>query len=139
MYNGIERHCVYRRIPLLPAISQWSDSSLETPCRIPLVRIAGTRNSQLYIFGMLEPVVLPYNQCLSTAIFQQVNLRPHVARNAQEFFTHQIELLPWPACSSDLSPVETYGPCLRNDCSGIHHPLLYQINFDYIWKPHGLL
>ncbi|GFV42498.1 transposable element Tcb1 transposase [Trichonephila clavipes] len=37
--------------------------------RTPLVRIAGTFNSQCYIFEVLEPVVLPYLQCLATAIF----------------------------------------------------------------------
>ncbi|PRD22938.1 UNVERIFIED_CONTAM: Transposable element Tcb1 transposase [Trichonephila clavipes] len=72
--------------------------------RTPLVRIAGTLNSQRYISEVLEPVVL---QGLATAIFQQDNARPHVARIVQRFFVnHQIELLPWPARSPDLSPVE---------------------------------
>ncbi|GFS75221.1 uncharacterized protein LOC103524116 [Trichonephila clavipes] len=40
-------------------------------------------------------------------IFQQDNARPHVARIVQRFFVnHQIELLPWPAHSPDLSPIE---------------------------------
>ncbi|GFV29028.1 transposable element Tcb1 transposase [Trichonephila clavipes] len=39
----------------------------------PLVRIAGTLNSQRYISKMLEPVVLPYIQGLPTAVFQQDN------------------------------------------------------------------
>ncbi|GFV26389.1 transposable element Tcb1 transposase [Trichonephila clavipes] len=47
--------------------------------RIPLVRIACTLNSQPYISKVLEPVVLPYLQ---------------------------IEMLPWPARSPDLSPIE---------------------------------
>ncbi|GFW15157.1 transposable element Tcb1 transposase [Trichonephila clavipes] len=56
---------------------------------------------------VLEPVVLPYLQGLTTAIFQQDNARPHVARVVQRFFvSHQIELLPWPARSPDLSPIE---------------------------------
>ncbi|GFY21739.1 transposable element Tcb1 transposase [Trichonephila clavipes] len=43
----------------------------------------------------------------ATAIFQQDNARPHVARIVQRFFVnHQIELLPWPAHSPDLSPIE---------------------------------
>ena len=73
----------------------------------PLVRIAGTLNSQRYISEVLEPVVLPYLQGLPTAIFQQDNARPHVARIVQRFFVNrQIELLPWPARSPDLSPIE---------------------------------
>ncbi|GFX12794.1 hypothetical protein TNCV_3437681 [Trichonephila clavipes] len=46
-------------------------------------------------------VVLPFIQRLPSVIFLQDNMRPHVSRNVQEFFTHQSELLPWPACSSD--------------------------------------
>ncbi|GFY16922.1 transposable element Tcb1 transposase [Trichonephila clavipes] len=75
--------------------------------RTPLVRIAGTLNSQCSISEVLEPVVLPYLQGLATAIFQQDNARPHVARIVQRFFvTHQIELLAWLDRSLDLSPIE---------------------------------
>ncbi|GFW15886.1 transposable element Tcb1 transposase [Trichonephila clavipes] len=64
-------------------------------------------NSQRYISEVLEPVVLPYLQGLATAIFQQDNTRPHVTRIVQRFFVnHQIELLPWHASSSDLSPIK---------------------------------
>ncbi|GFX57933.1 transposable element Tcb1 transposase [Trichonephila clavipes] len=43
---------------------------------------------------------------LATAIFQQDNARPHVSRIVQRFFVnHQIELLPWPARTPDLSPI----------------------------------
>ncbi|GFU06814.1 transposable element Tcb1 transposase [Trichonephila clavipes] len=41
--------------------------------RTPLVRIAGTLNSQCYISKVSEPVVLPYLQGLATAIFKQDN------------------------------------------------------------------
>ncbi|GFV17891.1 transposable element Tcb1 transposase [Trichonephila clavipes] len=72
-----------------------------------LVCISGTLNSQRYISEMLEPVDLPYLQGLATAIFQQDNARPHGARIVQRFFVnHQIELLPWPARSPVLSPIE---------------------------------
>ncbi|GFW90723.1 transposable element Tcb1 transposase [Trichonephila clavipes] len=44
---------------------------------------------------------------LATAVFQQDNARPQVARIVQRFFVnHQIDLLPWPARSLDLSPIE---------------------------------
>ncbi|KFM75481.1 Transposable element Tcb1 transposase, partial [Stegodyphus mimosarum] len=75
--------------------------------RTPLVRIVGTLNNQRYISEVLEPVVFPYLKGLPTAIFQQDNTRPHVARIVQGFFLkRQIELFPWPARSPDLSPIE---------------------------------
>ncbi|GFX45431.1 transposable element Tcb1 transposase [Trichonephila clavipes] len=44
---------------------------------------------------------------LATAIFQQDNAQPHVARIVQRLCINpQIELLPWPARSPDLSPIE---------------------------------
>ncbi|GFW97483.1 transposable element Tcb1 transposase [Trichonephila clavipes] len=75
--------------------------------RTRLVRIAGTLNSRRYISEVLEPVVLHYLQGLTTAIFQQDNAQPHLSRIVQGFFVnHQIELLPWPTLSPDLSPIE---------------------------------
>ncbi|GFW80271.1 transposable element Tcb1 transposase [Trichonephila clavipes] len=60
-----------------------------------------------FIDEVLERVVLPYLHGLAKAIFQPDNARPHVARIVQKFFVnHQMELLPWPARSPDLSPME---------------------------------
>ncbi|GFX47182.1 transposable element Tcb1 transposase [Trichonephila clavipes] len=43
----------------------------------------------------------------ATAIFQQDNARPHVSRIVQRVFVNpQIEFLPWPARSPDLSPIK---------------------------------
>ncbi|KFM68277.1 Transposable element Tc3 transposase, partial [Stegodyphus mimosarum] len=86
-------------------IMVWGD--IGYPSHTPLVCIANTLNSQHYISEVLESVVLPYLQGLHTAIFQQNNAQPQVARIVQGFFVNrQIELLPWPACSLDLSPIE---------------------------------
>ncbi|GFX73106.1 transposable element Tcb1 transposase [Trichonephila clavipes] len=88
-----------------PGIMLWCGIGYHS--RTLLVRIAGTLNSQRYISEVLEPVVLPYLQGLATAIFQQDNERSHVACIVQRFFiNHHIELLPWLACSPDLSPIE---------------------------------
>ncbi|GFW11755.1 transposable element Tcb1 transposase [Trichonephila clavipes] len=88
-----------------PSIMVWGGIGYHS--RPSLVRIAGTLNSQRYISEVLEPVVLPYLQGLATAIFQQDNARPYVARIVQRFFVnHQIELLPRPARSPDLSLIE---------------------------------
>ncbi|GFX53627.1 transposable element Tcb1 transposase [Trichonephila clavipes] len=102
MLNSCLMHC---HTGPAPGIMVWGAIGYHS--RTPLVRIAGTLNGQRYIFEVLEPVVLPYLQGLATTIFQQDNARPHVERIVQRFFVnHQIELLPWPGCSPDLSPIE---------------------------------
>ncbi|GFT14424.1 transposable element Tcb1 transposase [Trichonephila clavipes] len=88
-----------------PGIMVWGGIGYHS--RTPLVSIAGTLKSQRYISEVLEPVVLPDLQGCATAIFQLDNARPLVARIVQRFFVnHQIELLPWPARSPDLSPIK---------------------------------
>ncbi|GFY31128.1 transposable element Tcb1 transposase [Trichonephila clavipes] len=72
----------------------------------PIVRIAGTLHNQRYISEVLEPVVHPYIQGLTTTIFQQDNARPHVTRIVQRFFVNHQILLPLSASSPDLSPIE---------------------------------
>ncbi|GFS73542.1 transposable element Tcb1 transposase [Trichonephila clavipes] len=84
-----------------PDIMVWGGIGYHS--RTSLVRIAGTLSNQRYISEVLQLVALLYLQGLATAIFQQDNARKHVARIVQRFFVnHQIELLPWPACSPDL-------------------------------------
>ncbi|GFS63643.1 transposable element Tcb1 transposase [Trichonephila clavipes] len=102
MLNSCIRH--HHTSPA-PGIMVWG--GIGYPSCTSLVRIAGTLNNQRYISEVLEPVVLPNLQRLATAIFQQDNARSHVARVVQRFFVnHQIELLPWPAHSPGLSPIE---------------------------------
>ncbi|GFU88100.1 transposable element Tcb1 transposase [Trichonephila clavipes] len=98
--------CVmHRHIGPAPGIMVWGGIGYHS--RTPLVRIAGTLNSQRYISEVLEPVVLPYLQGLAPAVFQQDNERPHMARIVQRFFVnHKIELLSWPVRSPDLLPIE---------------------------------
>ncbi|KFM70874.1 hypothetical protein X975_09885, partial [Stegodyphus mimosarum] len=84
--------CVtHRHTGPAPGIMVWGGIGYHS--RTPLVCIVGTLNSQRYISKVLEPVALPYLQGLPTAIFQQDNARPHVARIVQRFFDNgQIEL-----------------------------------------------
>ncbi|GFW24772.1 transposable element Tcb1 transposase [Trichonephila clavipes] len=78
---------------------------------------------------------------LATAIFQQDNARPHVARIVQRFFVnHQIELLSWPARSPDLSPIDNMWYMVAQRLTQITPPQLpHQINFGNVWKLLGLL
>ncbi|GFV29272.1 transposable element Tcb1 transposase [Trichonephila clavipes] len=90
MLNSCVMHC---HTGPAPGIMVWG--GIGNHSCTPLVRIAGTLNSQRYISEVLEPVVLPYIQGLVTAIFQQDNARPHVSRIVQRLFdNHQIEFFP---------------------------------------------
>ncbi|GFX93442.1 transposable element Tcb1 transposase [Trichonephila clavipes] len=72
---------------------------------LPLVRIQGTLNTHYYVQNVLGPVAIPYLQGLPNAIFQQDNARPHTARISQ-YALRGVQMLPCPAYSPDLSPIE---------------------------------
>ncbi|GFT16572.1 transposable element Tcb1 transposase [Trichonephila clavipes] len=127
MLNSSVMHC---HTGPAPDIMVWGGIGYHS--RTPLVLIAGTLNSQCYISEVLEPVVLPYLQGLATAIFQQDNARPHVARIVQWFFVnHQIELLPWPARSSDLLLIKNMWSMVAQQLTQITPPAAIP---DQLWQ-----
>ncbi|GFT77922.1 transposable element Tc1 transposase [Trichonephila clavipes] len=69
---------------------------------------------------------------LATAIFQQDNAQPNVARIVQRFFVnHQMELLPWPARSPDLSPIENMWSMVAQQLTQITPPAATP---DQLWQ-----
>ena len=76
--------------------------------RTPLIPIEGNLTAQRYIDEVLDPEVVPFfqqHQDLTT--FQQDNARPHAARQTIHFLHAEgMEVLPWPAYSPDLNPIE---------------------------------
>ncbi|GFW74576.1 transposable element Tcb2 transposase [Trichonephila clavipes] len=73
--------------------------------RSPLVLIRGTMTAQWYVHDILQPHVLPLVQRLAGAIFQQDNAPPHTASVSQDCL-RTVTILPYPALSPDLSPIE---------------------------------
>ncbi|GFV33081.1 DDE_3 domain-containing protein [Trichonephila clavipes] len=67
--------------------------------------MCGTLEGQRYVDEILRPHVGHFLNGLPGAIFLQDNARPHTTRVAQDFLRY-FQTLPWPARSSDLSPVE---------------------------------
>ena len=68
--------------------------------------IDGNLNSARYRDEILRPIVVPFVR-LHNVTFQQDNARPHVARICTEFLqAEQVPVLPWPAYSPDMSPIE---------------------------------
>ncbi|GFV28569.1 transposable element Tcb1 transposase [Trichonephila clavipes] len=80
--------------------------------RLPLVLIRGTMTAQWYVHDILQPHVLPFMQRLPEAIFQQDNARSHTAGVSQDCIL-TVTILPWPARSPDLSPIEHIWDHLR--------------------------
>ncbi|PSN35629.1 Transposable element Tc1 transposase [Blattella germanica] len=88
-----------------PSVMVWGVIGYHMRSR--LLRIEGNLNSNRYIREVLQPEALPLLQATPHAIFQQDNVRPHVARILQAFSQRrQVSLLPWPARSPDMSPIE---------------------------------
>ena len=74
--------------------------------KTPLVVIEGNLTAQRYIDIVLQPVVVPFVR-QHNVIFQQDNARCHVARRAMDYLRqNNVDTLPWPPYSPDLSPIE---------------------------------
>lgn len=74
--------------------------------RTPLLVLQGNLNAQRYVDEVLRPEVVPYTRRHGLTL-QQDNATPHSARHTQEFLAAEgVNVLPWPAFSPDLSPIE---------------------------------
>jgi hypothetical protein len=76
--------------------------------RTQLKIVQGTLNAVKYRGDILVPIVLSFlQQRHFDHVFQHDNARCHMARVCQDFLNQNyIRVLPWPALSPDLSPIE---------------------------------
>ena len=101
------RACILQqhRGPMPSSVMVWGTIGYNMRSR--LLRIEGNLNSNRYIRQVLQSEVLPLFQATPHAIFQQDNAQPRMARIVQAFFQRRrVSLLPWPARSPDISPIE---------------------------------
>lgn len=65
-------------------------------------------NAQRYRDSILTPLVAPMFQTHpDLRVYQQDNARPHTARISMDFLNNaNIRVMPWPALSPDLAPIE---------------------------------
>ena len=72
-----------------------------------LIVVQGNLNAQGYVNHILQPEAVPSLQRHGPAILMHDNARPHVARICRQFLNrNNINMLPWPAVSSDMNPIE---------------------------------
>ena len=69
--------------------------------------VQGNLNAQGYINQILQPEAVPFFQRHGPAIWMRDNARPHVAKICRQFLNrNDINVLPWPAVSPDMNPIE---------------------------------
>ncbi|GFW09920.1 uncharacterized protein TNCV_4252491 [Trichonephila clavipes] len=84
-----------------------------------------------YTFGVLRPKALSFIRALRNPTFQQDNSQPHVVGIVQTFSdTENVQLLPWPACSPDLSPIKNVRSMGAERLARHHTPVT---TFDELW------
>ena len=67
----------------------------------------GNLNAQGYINQIMQPEAVFFLQRHGPAILMHDNARPYVARICRQFLnTNNVNVLPWPASSPDMNPIE---------------------------------
>ena len=72
-----------------------------------LIVVQGNLNAHGYINQILQPDAVPFIQRHGPAILMHGNARPHVARICRQLLNRNtVNVLPWPAVSPDMNPIE---------------------------------
>ncbi|KAH0813381.1 hypothetical protein GEV33_009410 [Tenebrio molitor] len=102
------------------------------------VMVWGSLNVARYINGVLEPILLPYLQRHHNSVFQQDNARKHITRVTQRVFNeNNVNLLPWPARSPDLSPIEHVWDMIGRRVEDFPAPMRTLADFEFKFKEFG--
>lgn len=90
-----------------PSVMVWAGISLQGKTELVFLN-QGTVTAQRYIDEVIRPHVIPFSQRVGPGFWlMHDNARPHTARATQTVLDDShIRVLPWPAYSPDLNPIE---------------------------------
>lgn len=90
-----------------PSVMVWGGISLLGKTELVILN-EGTVTAASYVEQVVRPHVIPFSQRVGdNFVFMQDNARAHTARVTQRALSDaNISILPWPAMSPDLNPIE---------------------------------
>jgi hypothetical protein len=120
-------------------VTVWGSFSLN--CKLDLYVLDGTLTGQKYRDQTLCPLVVPHFDCdplTSRPILMDANVRPHRACIVQNYLQQEaIKLLPWPAMSPDMNPVEHLWNYLGRKVNAHTPKCQYFRNWRLFWYRNG--
>ena len=93
-----------------------------------LIVVDGNLTAHRYINEILEPEVVPFlRNNGNVTLFQQDNAHAHSTRLTMDFFNQNgVQVLPWPAFSLDLNPIEHLWDQFGKSVYSLRHPPINQ-------------
>lgn len=87
------------------SIMVWAGISLHT--KTPVVNVNGNLNAMQYQNQTVQPFIIPHLAANRGMSLAQDNAPCHVARTTRQMLNaNNVRVLPWPAKSPDLNPIE---------------------------------
>lgn len=90
-----------------PNVMVWAGISLLGKTELVILE-EGSITASRYVDRIIRPHSIPFSQRVGeNFVFMQDNARPYTARTTQRAFSEaNITVLPWPAMSPNLNPIE---------------------------------